>query len=81
MEFGIEKCACLKIEAGVRKESSGIELPTGETIREVENSGYKYLGIYEGCDIENRKMKELVTDEYLRLLQDQNSILAIFLVQ
>lgn len=63
MEFGIDKCACLKIEAGVRKESNGIELPTGETIRDIENNGYKYLGVYEGSDIEHRKMKELVTDE------------------
>ena len=66
MSFGIEKCASLKIEAGVRKESDGISLPTGEVIREVENNGYKYLGFLEGCDIEHKKMKELVTDEYLR---------------
>ena len=64
--FGIEKCASLKIEAGVRKESDGISLPTGEVIREVENDGNKYLGVLEGCDIEHKKMKELVTDEYLR---------------
>ena len=51
MKFGIEKCASLRIEAGVKKESNGIELPNGEVIAEVEDSGYKYLGVLQECDV------------------------------
>ena len=66
MKFGIEKCASLKIEAGVKKESNGIELPSGEVIAEVEDSGYKYLGVLQECDVKHREMKKMVAAEYLK---------------
>ena len=66
MKFGIEKCATLRIEAGIKKESDGIELPSGDLIAEVEEKGYKYLGVLQECDVKHREMKALVSKEYLR---------------
>lgn len=44
MDFGIQKCATLSIKRGLRVESSGIDLPLGETIKSLEEDcAYKYL--------------------------------------
>ena len=66
MKFGFEKCASLKIEAGRRKESSGISLPSGEVIKDLDEDGYKYLGVFQEEDIMRKEMKDLVRNEYLR---------------
>ena len=66
MEFGMEKCAVLVMEAGMKVECDGIELPDGQLIKEVDDDGYKYLGVLEGARIKTKEMKELVKKEYLR---------------
>ena len=66
MEFGIDKCATIEIRHGKQVECSGIELPGGAVMKEVEESGYKYLGVLEGACIMNREMKDLVRKEYYR---------------
>ena len=66
MEFGIKKCAVLEIVHGKQVACEGIELPGGEVMREVEESGYKYLGVLEGACIKTKEMKELVMKEYMR---------------
>ena len=66
MEFGFDKCAMLSIKAGSRIESDGITLPTGETIKDLEEVGYKYLGVLEETKIKCSEMKEIVRHEYLR---------------
>ena len=66
MEFGIDKCATLEIRHGKQVACEGIELPGGEVMREVEESGYKYLGVLEGACIKTKEMKELVRKEYLK---------------
>jgi len=35
-------------------------------MKEVEEAGYKYLGVLEGAGIKNKEMKEKVGGEYLR---------------
>ena len=62
MKFGFEKCASLKIEAGVRTDSSGIKLANGD----LKEEGYKYLGVLKEADVKCKEMKELVGREYLR---------------
>ena len=47
MEFGITKCGVFIMNRGKVKSTEGIELPSGERIREIEEDGYKYLGILE----------------------------------
>ena len=66
MEFGLDKCAVLSIRNGVKVHYEGIGLPSGDVMKELDENGYKYLGVIEGADIMNREMKKKVKDEYLR---------------
>ena len=66
MEFGLDKCAMLEMQAGKRVACDGIDLPNGQRIKEVDENGYKYLGVLEGASIKTKEMKELVRKEYLR---------------
>ena len=66
MEFGMKKCAVLEMQRGVRVSCEGIELPDGEVMQEVEEEGYKYLGVLEGDGLMTKKMKKIVQNEYLR---------------
>ena len=44
-------------------------MPNGERIRAMqENSEYRYLGVLEGDDVKNEKVKHLVSEEYNRRL-------------
>ena len=66
MVFGLDKCAMLEMQAGVKVASRAIELPDGKAIEEVDNDGYKYLGVLEGAGIMSKEMKDIVRKEYLR---------------
>ena len=62
MDFGIEKCATLSIKRGRRVESSGIDLPSGETIKALEEDGtYKYRGVLEAGNIKHNEIKKEIT--------------------
>jgi hypothetical protein len=54
------------LRTGVKVKHEGIELPDGQMMKEIDEEGYKYLGVLEGADIKNREMKEKVRVEYLR---------------
>ena len=66
MTFGLDKCASLIMKKGVRVRSCGIDLPSGDSIKELEEEGYKYLGVLQECTIKQKRMKEIVRQEYLR---------------
>ena len=68
MEFGIKKCGVLMMKKGKldKRKSNGIILPSGETIKSIEDSGYKYLGILECDSIKEKEMKESFCKEYYR---------------
>lgn len=66
MEFGLDKCAMLEIRKGTKAACEGIDLPDGQRIKEVDENGYKYLGVLEGASIKTKEMKALVRKEYLR---------------
>ena len=66
MEFGIDKCGVLVIRKGVKVRTEGIVLPNGDVMSEIDESGYKYLGVLEGADIMGKEMKEKVRKEYFR---------------
>ncbi len=66
MEFGLDKCACVKIVKGGKADYKGISLPDGKQIQGLEDEGYKYLGILEVDNILHKNMKALVTKEYIR---------------
>ena len=66
MEFGLDKCASIKITKGGKADFNGISLPDGTQIEELEDKGYKYLGILEADNILHTDMKVIVTKEYIR---------------
>ena len=69
MEFGIRKCGLLILKKGKIVRHQGIELPNGETMKEVEQEGYTYLGIVELDKIKESEMKEKTIKEYKRRLR------------
>ena len=66
MSFGQDKCAVLEMRRGRQFGISGIELPDDQHIGEIEEEGYKYLGILQLDQILNTKMKDKITSEYIR---------------
>ena len=69
MEFGYRKCGLLILKRGKIVRNQGIELPNGETMKEVEQEGYKYLGIVELDKMKENGMKEKTIKEYKRRLR------------
>ena len=59
MEFGVKKGGVIIMNRGKVKSTDQIELPSGEKIREIEEDGYKYLGI-------KKKKKEQETKDKFR---------------
>ena len=66
MSFGPDKCAVLETRRGRQVNGSGIELPDDQHIEEIEEEGYKYLGILRLDQTLNTKMKDKITSEYIR---------------
>ena len=69
MEFRLDKCGILVIRKGVKVRSVGIELPDGEVIKELDEKGYKYLGILQNDMVMETQMKGKVKGEYFRILK------------
>ena len=65
MEFGIQKCGLLVMKRGKPIRTQGIKLDD-EIVVDIEETGYKYLGILEWNNIQENKMKEKFRHEYLR---------------
>ena len=66
MEFGIDKCALLKMEKGKIVKSVGIELPNGKVINLLlEGESYKYLGILQAGRFLEEEMKLKVSKDFL----------------
>ena len=61
MSLGLDKCADLEMRRGRHVGSSGIELSDEKHIREIEDGGYKYLGILQLDQTLNTKMKGKIT--------------------
>ena len=66
MQFGVKKCGVTIMKRGKLVECEDIELTNGESIKEVGDEGYKYLGILELDKIKEKEMKELFRTECLR---------------
>ena len=58
MEVGLDKCATVNIRKVVKEEVGGIELPDGQTIKEINEEGCKYFRVLEGADLMVKEMKE-----------------------
>ena len=66
MQFGIKKCGVVHLKRGKLSKTAGIELVNGEKIKEVNDEGYKYLGILELDRLKEDEMKTTFQKEYFR---------------
>ena len=66
MEFGYRMCGILILKRGKIVRNQGIELQNGETMKEMEQEGYKYLDIVELDKMKENEMKERTIKEYKR---------------
>lgn len=66
MELGITKCVTVVMKRGLLSSTKGIVLLDGEMIMEMDQNGYKYLGILELDRVKEREMKKKLVDKYLR---------------
>ena len=69
MEFGLKKCGVLIMKRGKVVTMDGIRLPDGGVMKEIDEHGYKYLGIIEMDKIKEKEMKDAFTKEYKRRLK------------
>ena len=72
MEFGIEKSAHVNIQRGKVTRTEGIQLPDGNNIKDIDETGYKYLRIIEGEEIKHQEMKN-IKKEYIKKLKATKS--------
>ena len=72
MEFGFKKCGAIIMNRGKVKSTDGIELPSGEKKREIEEDGCKYLGILEYDRVKEQKMKDKFRNKYFRRANQDN---------
>ena len=65
--------------------SEGLSLPDGQVLKDIDDTGYKYLGILEHDKVKEKKMEDVFTAEFKRRiklvlkskLSGKNTILAI----
>ena len=66
MSFGLDKCRLLVMKGGTKVKSEGIVLPGDQHIKEIDEKGYKYLGVLQGEGIMVKEMKDKIKGEYCR---------------
>ena len=62
MEFGIKKCGVLVLKRGKIVKMEGVVLPDGQVMKEIENKGYRYLGILKTDRLKEKEMKDLFSN-------------------
>ena len=84
-QFRFKKCGCVILKKGKVVAIKGIVLPNRLIMRQIEEDGYKYLGMLETDKIEENKMNVKFEKEYLKRfklvlkskLNGKNKIVAI----
>jgi len=70
MNFGLEKCARIRLKRGSVQSKMHIESTFENNIKELDlRQAYKYLGIEESFDLQYKNEKEKLKNEYLRRLR------------
>ena len=69
IQFGIKKCGVLIMERGKVIRADGIRLPDGQHMKDIDETGFTYLGILETYKVKAKEMKEKFSKEYLRRLR------------
>ena len=74
MEFGLPKYGVLIMKRGKVVKSEGISMPDGKMMKNIEEGGYKYLGILEADGVKHEEMKDQIKKEYFRILQKYTKV-------
>ena len=51
-------------------KSEGISIPNAKMMRNIEEGGYKYLGILEADGVKHEEMKGQIKNEYIRRVRN-----------
>ena len=70
MEFGLPKCGVLIMKRGKVVKSEEISIPDGKMMKNLEEGGYKYLGILEADSVKHEEMKDQIKKEYIRRVRN-----------
>ena len=70
MEFGLPKCGVLIMKRGKVIKSERISMLDGKMIKNIEEGGYKYLGILEADGVKHEEMKDQIKKEYIRRVRN-----------
>ena len=71
MQFGVSKCGALVMKRGKMCKCKGIEILSGELIKEIDTEGgYKYLGVLEADTIKDKEMKDNLKRRYARRIRN-----------
>ena len=66
IEFSIKKCAVLILKRGKVVGCDGIILSDNKIMKQMDEDGYKYLGIMECNQVIENEMKTIFRKEYIR---------------
>ena len=70
MDFGLAKCGVLIMKRGKVVKSEEISMPDKNMMRNIEEDGYKYLGILELDDVKHEKMKGQIKKKYIKRVRN-----------
>ena len=70
MEFGLPKCEGLIMRKGMVVKSEGISMHDAKIMKNIEEGGYKYLGILEVDGVKHEEMKGQIKKEYIRRVRN-----------
>ena len=70
MEFGLPKCGVLIMKREKVVKSEGISMPDGKMMKNIEEGGYKYLGILEADGVKHEEKKDQTKKEYIRRVKN-----------
>ena len=74
MQFGVKKCGITIMKRGKLIKSEDIRLTNGDSIKEVRDEGYKYLGILELDKIKEKEMERIIPKGILATSQSHYEI-------
>ena len=66
MEFSIKRCGVISINRWKFKSTGRIESPSGQKIREIEEDGYKYLGMLDYDRMKEQEIKDTFRNLFFR---------------
>ena len=71
MEFGLPKCGVLIMKRGKVFKSEVISMPNENMMKNIEEGGYKYLGILETDGVRYEEIKDQIKKEHLRRVRNK----------